>query len=62
MSQTRPANSRAAPRPGEGAVDPIAEGLRQLYRNVAAEPVPDEFLELLSRIDSAENAHGGKSQ
>ena len=53
MSQSHSAINRQAPRPADGNVDPIAEGLRQLYRNVAEEPIPDEFLELLNRIDSA---------
>lgn len=53
MSQSHSAINRQAQRPADGNVDPIAEGLRQLYRNVAEEPIPDEFLELLNRIDSA---------
>lgn len=33
--------------------DPIVAGLRTLYREVLAEPVPDEFNDLLARIDAA---------
>ena len=31
--------------------DPIATALRRLHDDVVAEPVPDEFLRLLSEID-----------
>ncbi|AMS28414.1 MAG TPA: hypothetical protein DIU09_08465 [Hyphomonadaceae bacterium] len=33
--------------------DPIVAGLRTLYREVLAEPVPDEFTDLLAQIDAA---------
>lgn len=33
--------------------DPIAEGLRRLYQGVESEPVPEDFLNLLRRIDAA---------
>ncbi|MCE2892170.1 MAG: NepR family anti-sigma factor [Aquidulcibacter sp.] len=36
--------------------DPIVEGLRTLYREVLAEPVPDEFNDLLAQIDAALSA------
>lgn len=31
--------------------DPIAAALRQLHDDVVSEPVPDDFLRLLSEID-----------
>lgn len=37
----------------------IGRELRRLYDNVAKEPVPEEFLELLHKIDESE---GGKAQ
>lgn len=39
----------------------IGRELRRLYDNVAKEPVPDEFLELLHKIDEAAG-EGGKIQ
>jgi hypothetical protein len=36
----------------------IGRELRRAYDNVAQEPVPDDFLDLLRKIDEAE---GGKS-
>lgn len=41
------------PRRGRGAADPISAGLKALWANVEKEPVPDEFLALLDRIDAA---------
>jgi hypothetical protein len=38
-------------RGGGGRVDPISAGLRQLLDTVSQEPVPDEFLRLLDRLD-----------
>lgn len=32
--------------------DPIGEALRRLHDEVAAEPVPQEFLDLLDQIDA----------
>jgi hypothetical protein len=43
--------------PGPATPDAIAAGLRQLFAPLAAEPVPDEFLALLDRIDA--NARKG---
>ena len=40
--------------------DPIVDGLRRLYDDVASEPVPDEFMNLLNKIDEARAAKGGK--
>ena len=42
----------AATRKGETAQPDWANGLRQLYDNVVAEPLPDAFAELLSKLDS----------
>lgn len=46
---------------GEGE-DPIVEGLRRLYDDVASEPVPDEFLSLLKKIDDARAAPPQKDE
>lgn len=46
------AGSRHGARGGRrGGVDPISAGLRQLLDTVSQEPVPDEFLRLLDRLD-----------
>jgi hypothetical protein len=47
------AETNSAP-PVASKVDPIAVGLQQLFATVANEPVPDEFLALLDRIEAAE--------
>ena len=38
----------------------IGEQLEKLYRDVAAEPVPDEFLKLLEEADSGEEGAGNE--
>ncbi len=45
--------------PGVNKPDPIAEGLRKLWENVEKEPVPDEFLDILDRIDAARRKEQG---
>jgi hypothetical protein len=37
----------------------IGRELRRVYDNIAQEPVPDDFLDLLQKIDQADE--GGKS-
>ncbi len=38
----------------------IGRELRRMYDGVAQEPVPDEFLDLLRKIDDADEAKTGK--
>jgi len=38
----------------------IGRELRRMYDDVAQEPVPDEFLDLLRKIDDAESEKSGK--
>ena len=38
----------------------IGRELRRMYDGVAQEPVPDEFLDLLRKIDDADEAKAGK--
>lgn len=40
-------------------IDPIASGLRQLLVSVSEEPIPEEFMQLLDRLD--ESAASGNS-
>lgn len=49
-------------RPRARGDDPVVAGLRQLWRGLEAEPVPDDFLALIERIESApgEDAPGRK--
>ncbi len=35
-----------------GDADPIRAGLKKLYDSVVEEPIPDDFLSLLDRIDA----------
>jgi Anti-sigma factor NepR len=41
---------RFIPRPRNGS-DPIATALKRLHDDVVAEPIPDDFMRLLSQID-----------
>jgi len=38
----------------------IGRELRRMYDDVAQEPVPDDFLDLLRKIDDAEQQKSGK--
>jgi hypothetical protein len=38
--------------------DPISAGLRELWKEAEAEPVPDAFMELLDRIDRERRKQG----
>ena len=38
----------------------IGRELRRMYEEVAQEPVPDDFMDLLRKIDEAEESKGGK--
>jgi len=60
------ANSSAAPAgPGPKSQDrraqqrAISHGLRQFFDGVASEPIPDEFLELLKKIDQEKSGRSG---
>lgn len=61
----RPGGQGNAPRTRRAADDPVAAGLRRLWSDVEAEPVPDEFLRLLDAIDEARtdrDAGSGKGE
>lgn len=45
------ASSRAKSKPGKPG---WADGLRQLYDGVVAEPLPDSFEDLLKKLDQAD--------
>jgi hypothetical protein len=38
----------------------IGRELRRMYDDVAQEPIPDDFMDLLRRIDDADEAKSGK--
>jgi hypothetical protein len=52
-SDSAPAGNRALPKNGERRAHQkaITQGLRKFFDSVASEPVPDEFLELLKKMD-----------
>lgn len=37
----------------------ISEGLRQFFDTVVAEPIPEEFVELLKKIDAEKSGRSG---
>ncbi len=51
-----PRATRATPRP-----DPISAGLRALWASLEDEPVPDDFLALLDRMDDPAAPPGSAS-
>ena len=53
--------NRATPLPQRTGADPIATGLQRLFAPLAAEPIPDEFLALLDRIDANARAASAES-
>lgn len=44
--QARPSGHKVDP-----AFDPITAALRQMHNEFASEPIPDDFMDLLDRID-----------
>ena len=51
---SKPTRAGATTAGAAGGTDPIAVGLQHLFAAVAEEPVPDEFMALLDRIEAAE--------
>lgn len=51
-----PTRRATGPTAASAGMDPIAIGLQHLFASVADEPVPDEFLKLLDRIEAGEQA------
>jgi len=49
-----PGSRRRAVPSAPQAFDPIEAALRQLYDNMVAEPIPDDFLRILDRLAEAE--------
>lgn len=43
-----------------GVSDPISNKLKELYRSVEDESIPDRFLDLLEQLDAAEQKTDGK--
>ena len=41
-----------------GATDAIASELQKYYKSVEEEPIPDQLLELLDKLDQAERSGG----
>lgn len=38
--------------------DPITRNLKKAYAEIAAEPVPDQLMDLLKQLDDADDANG----
>lgn len=49
------------PLPSNSARDPLFDGLKRLFDDLAKEPVPQEFLDLLAKIDAKEAARKTKT-
>jgi hypothetical protein len=57
VSDEKPTEKARAVRARQRA---IGRELRRMYDDVAQEPVPDDFMDLLRQIDEAEEEKGGK--
>lgn len=44
-----------------GRPDLVSEALRQLWANAESDPVPDDFLALLDRLDNARGLDGART-
>jgi hypothetical protein len=49
------------PLASDGAGDTISRRLREYYEAVKDETIPDRFLELLERLDEADQAHKSRT-
>lgn len=54
-SDRRPRSAKPDPQPGMANRPGWADGLRKLYDDVVAEPLPDSFEDLLRKLDQAGN-------
>jgi hypothetical protein len=45
-------NPRPDRNPGDGKADKVSEALRQLWASAEADPVPDDFFDLLDQLDA----------
>jgi Anti-sigma factor NepR len=52
MSKLKGGPSGRAAEVKSTVVDPVTAALRRMHDNIAAEPIPDDFLELLEKIDA----------
>ncbi len=54
-----PSGDRAEFQPaGDGGDDPITRNLKRVYEDIASEPLPENLLKLLERLDEAGNKNG----
>ncbi|MEM9762228.1 MAG: NepR family anti-sigma factor [Pseudomonadota bacterium] len=51
-----PAEGADAPEEDTLRNDPLLVGVRKLYDDIAAEPLPDHLLDLLDKLDKAERS------
>lgn len=43
---------------GDGGDDPITRNLKRVYEDIAAEPIPENLLKLLERLDEVDSKNG----
>lgn len=55
-------DGKMTPHSNQGVNDAIGRRLREFYDEVVNEPVPDDFMDLLSKLDRSESgkANGGQ--
>ena len=55
------ASANAGPKPQDRRAQQraISHGLRQFFDSVVSEPIPDEFVELLKKIDQEKSGRSG---
>ena len=55
MTEKKTDISAAAP-PGQDSADPVMSQLKEMYDSVAKEPLPQDLLALLDKLDEAERS------
>jgi hypothetical protein len=53
VKRGRPPSDVTTPRDSKGVSEHIGKGLRELYSDMLAQPVPDRFVELLNRLEAS---------
>jgi len=56
--ENKDTSNRAGRPAGTGTTDAIASQLKRYYTSVEEEPIPDQLLDLLEKLDHAERSGG----